>query len=79
MKYNTENTHTPFCVAIIPFIWYHLHMKRNALVENEVQLLEDAIAQYGVVIYHTAGNLYFKKTIEGDNQPKSINQTQEQK
>ena len=32
----------------------------------------------GVVIYHTAGNLYFKKTIEGDDQPKSINQTQEQ-
>ena len=33
----------------------------------------------GVVIYHTAGNLYFKKTIEGDDQPKSINQSQEQK
>ena len=33
----------------------------------------------GVVIYHTAGNLYFKKTIEGDDQPKSINQTQGQK
>lgn len=33
----------------------------------------------GVVIYHTAGNVYFKKTIEGDEQPKSINQTQEQK
>jgi len=32
----------------------------------------------GVVIYHTAGNLYFKKTIEGDDQPKSINQSQEQ-
>lgn len=26
----------------------------------------------GVVVYHTAGNLYFKKTIEGDDQPKSI-------
>jgi len=33
----------------------------------------------GVVIYHTAGNVYFKKTIVGDDQPKSINQTQEQK
>ena len=31
----------------------------------------------GVVIYHTAGNLYFKKTIVGDNQPKSFNQKQE--
>ena len=26
----------------------------------------------GVVIYHTAGNLYFKKTIFGDESPKSI-------
>ena len=33
----------------------------------------------GVVIYHTAGNLYFKKTIEGVDQPKSINLSQEQK
>ena len=33
----------------------------------------------GVVIYHTAGNVYFKKTIVGDDQPKSINQTKEQK
>ena len=33
----------------------------------------------GIVIYHVAGNLYFKKTIVGDDQPKSINQTQEQK
>ena len=31
----------------------------------------------GVVIYHTAGNVYFKKTIVGDCQPKSINQSQE--
>jgi hypothetical protein len=33
----------------------------------------------GVVIYHVAGNVYFKKTIVGDDQPKSINQKQEQK
>ena len=34
----------------------------------------------GVVIYHVAGNLYFKKTIVGDYQPKSINHSkQEQK
>lgn len=33
----------------------------------------------GVVIYHTAGNVYFKKTIVGDYQPKSINHSQEQK
>jgi hypothetical protein len=32
----------------------------------------------GVVIYHVAGNLYFKKTIVGDDQPKSINHSQEQ-
>jgi len=33
----------------------------------------------GIVIYHVAGNLYFKKTIVGDDQPKSFNQKQEQK
>jgi len=30
----------------------------------------------GVVIYHVAGNLYFKKTIENDDKPKSINQNE---
>jgi hypothetical protein len=28
----------------------------------------------GVVIFHTAGNLFFKKTIEHDNEPKTISQ-----
>jgi hypothetical protein len=29
----------------------------------------------GIVVYHTAGNVGFKKTIENDDQPKSFIQS----
>jgi len=42
-------------------MWYYLYMKRIALAENEFRLLEDAIAQYGVVVTSSQLHKLFNK------------------
>ena len=81
----SDDSVRPACCHVVPVL--HTEMFDTETIQNWLFWLSrfGSIASpgfmkpEGVVIYHTAGNLYFKKTIEGDDQPKSINQTQEQK
>lgn len=42
------------------------------LRKNGSVVAKDFMKPEGVVIFHTAGNLFFKKTLENDNKPKSL-------
>jgi len=55
---------TSFCVEIIPSIWYYLDMNRNIFTENELQLLEDAMVQHGVVVTFSQLHQLFNKDIQ---------------
>ena len=44
----------------------------HILKRNGSQASPEYMNPEGVVIYHKAGNVLFKKTIEKDEQPKSI-------
>ena len=48
----------------MPSTWYYYCMKRNVLTENELQLLEDAIVQYGVVVTFSQLHQLFNKDIQ---------------
>jgi hypothetical protein len=66
----------PACCGVVPVLY------RGMFDTNIIQEHLDELAKYGsvaapgfmnpegIVIYHTAGNLYFKKTIKNDEKPK---------
>ena len=80
-----SDTLRPACCGVVPVLYVGMFdtAKIQAILDDLATNGSIASPGFmkpeGVVIYHTAGNLYFKKTIVGDDQPKSINQTQEQK
>ena len=72
----------PACCYVVPVLYTGV-FDTNAInnVLNELRVSGSVAAPgfakpEGVVIYHVAGNLYFKKTIENDDQPKSINHSE---
>lgn len=72
----------PACCHVVPVLYTGV-FDTNAIdnVLNELRVNGSAAAPgfmnpEGVVIYHVAGNLYFKKTVENDDKPKSINQSE---
>jgi len=75
----------PTCCHVVPVLY--TGMFDTVAIESTLDKLRiyGSVARKGfmnpegIVIYHVAGNLYFKKTIVGDDQPKSFNQKQEQK
>ena len=81
----SDDTVRPACCHVVPVLY--TGMFDTDAIEDILECLKvrgsvaapGFMQPEGVVIYHTAGNVYFKKTIEGDDQPKSINQKQEQK
>ena len=67
----------PACCCVVPTL-YVGKFDTAVIVEELEKLRRDGskaapgfMNPEGVVIYHTAGNLYFKKTIFGDESPKS--------
>ena len=80
----SDDTVRPECCHVVPVLYTGMFNTETIqiwldwLSRNGSVAAPGFMQPEGVVIYHTAGNLYFKKTIEGDDQPKSINQSQEQ-
>ena len=81
----SDDTVRPACCHVVPVLY--IGNFYTPVIEDVLEYLKvgGSVAAHGfmnpegVVIYHTAGNVYFKKTIVGDYQPKSINHSQEQK
>ena len=81
----SDDSVRPACCHVVPILY--IGMFDTVAIEGVLNRLRiyGSMARRGfmnpegIVIYHTAGNLYFKKTITGDDLPKSINQKQEQK
>lgn len=68
----------PACCHVVPVLYtgiFDTHEVDYALYVLERKGSKAApgfMCPEGVVIYHVAGNVYFKKTIVGDEQPKSL-------
>lgn len=68
----------PSCCHVVPTLY--TGMFDTTVIEETLDFLKQNgsvaapgfMKPEGVVVYHTAGNLYFKKTIEGDESPKSL-------
>lgn len=75
----------PDCCGLVPVL-YEGQFLTDEVEEALRQLREDGsvaapgfMKPEGVVVFHTAGNVGFKKTLEKDNVPKSVAQKQEMK
>ena len=74
----SDNTVRPACCHVVPVLYTGMFdtTKIEAVLEHLSYYGSIAAPGFmkpeGVVIYHTAGNFYFKKTIEGDESPKSL-------
>lgn len=74
----SDDTVRPACCHVVPVLYTGMFdtTKIEAVLEHLSYYGSIAAPGFmkpeGVVIYHTAGNLYFKKTIEGDESPKSL-------
>ena len=74
----SDDTVRPACCHVVPVLYTGMFdtTKIEAVLEHLSYYGSIAAPGFmkpeGVVIYHTAGNLYFKKTIVGDEQPKSL-------
>jgi hypothetical protein len=80
----SDDSVRPACCGVVPVLYTGMFDTETIqiwldwLSRNGSVAAPGFMQPEGVVIYHTAGNLYFKKTIVGDDQPKSINLSQEQ-
>ncbi|HVI40498.1 MAG TPA: RNA ligase family protein [Anaerovoracaceae bacterium] len=78
-RWNAGNV--PSCVSVVPVLYEGLFTTQG--VEHALEVLRSRgslvapgfMNPEGIVIYHTAANLYFKVTLEGDSVPKSLNGT----
>lgn len=67
----------PPCVGLVPVLWSGLFSDFDLRIVLDVvrELGSSVVTGYmnpeGIVIYHTAGNLMFKATLEKDDEPKS--------
>jgi hypothetical protein len=68
----------PYCVGLVPVLYrgefstVAVDSALNELRINGSKAAEGFMKPEGVVCYHIAGNVLFKKTIEGDESPKSF-------
>lgn len=75
-KWNNENK--PTCCGVVPVLYQGIFDTTIATKWIETLAANGSVAvpgfmkPEGIVIYHAAGNLYFKKTIEKDESPKSL-------
>lgn len=78
--FRTSNTQIllPPCVALVPVLWVgnFEDLNINSVLSNLAQYGSRAVPGFmkpeGIIIYHTASNTMFKKTLEKDDSPKSI-------
>ncbi|HUW05945.1 MAG TPA: RNA ligase family protein [Williamwhitmania sp.] len=76
--WSDELGNRPSCCHVVPVLYsgmFDTRVIRNVLDDLKhtgSHASKGFMKPEGVVIYHTAGNLYFKKTIEGDEKPKSL-------
>ena len=67
----------PPCVGLVPILWRGLfddltiNDVLDCLLVNGSQAAKGFMNPEGVVVYHIAGNVGFKKTLEKDSEPKS--------
>ena len=67
----------PACVHVVPVLWRGIFNTEivSTMIERLRTLGSVAAPGFmrpeGIVLYHVAGNLFFKKTIEKDEEPKS--------
>jgi hypothetical protein len=70
----------PACCSVVPTLWEGPVDDANEQAWNALEFLEeygsqaaeDFMKPEGIIIFHTAANVGFKKTIEHDNMPKSL-------
>ena len=68
----------PICCSLVPVLWEGIFDTHpiNDVVAELVRTGSNASPGFmkpeGIVIFHKAGNLMFKKTIEKDDEPKSL-------
>jgi len=68
----------PLCCHVVPVLYrgyfdtHNIEICLNILEEKGSQAAPGFMKPEGIVIYHTAGNIGFKKTIEKDEVPKSL-------
>jgi len=74
----TDDSIRPGCCGVVPILYQGLFSTQK--INECLQFLktygsiavEGFMRPEGIVVYHVAGNLYFKATIENDEAPKSI-------
>jgi len=76
LKEEDKREHCPGCCYVVPILYtgiFDTHMC-GALIDklyfNGSVAVPGFMKPEGIIIYHTAGNLYFKKTIENDEKYK---------
>lgn len=69
----------PKCCHVVPVLWRGPFDDTTMIVrclgdleENGSEAVPGFMKPEGIVIYHVAGNCMFKKTIEGDDEPKGV-------
>lgn len=71
----------PSCCSVVPIIWKGMFNTEDIIDALELLEINGSFAApgfmkpEGIVIFHTAGNLGFKKTLEKDEVPKSMIKT----
>ncbi len=77
-KTNDKQFSAPSCCYVVPCLYVGGFSER--MINTQLEQLRDQgsiaapgfMKPEGIVVYHTAANLYFKKTIEKDEMPKSL-------
>lgn len=70
--------YAPLCCHVVPVLWRGefdttvIHGLLAELREFGSDAAPGFMKPEGLIVYHVAGNLYFKKTIEKDEEPKSM-------
>lgn len=81
-KWSDELGVRPACCHVVPVLYTGVFDTIRVETVLEHLRLNGSVAApgfmnpEGVVIYHTAGRMYFKKTLVGDEQPKSLLDTE---
>lgn len=77
MEVGDKRENCPKCCRVVPVLYTGLFDTKNINIQLELlkncgsKAAPDFMKPEGIVIYHTAGRVMFKKTIEKDESPKS--------
>jgi hypothetical protein len=74
----TDDAVRPSCCHVVPELWRGIFNTQDAVEQLDIlrrtgsKAAPGFMKPEGIVIFHTAGNLFFKKTIDKDEVPKSM-------